>query len=145
VLEADSTPRLGPDGQPVERTLLFPKASAELSDIWRVVGLKGTGSDMYAIDDLFVPDAYSYRREAASERRETGPLYRCFSNYQLYGTGFAAVALGLARASLDAFVALATTKTPYGKTALLRDNAQTPEPPSATAVKPSPARDAPKS
>jgi alkylation response protein AidB-like acyl-CoA dehydrogenase len=123
VLEADGTPRLGPDGQPVERTLLFPKASAELSDIWRVVGLKGTGSDMYAIDDLFVPDAYSYRREAASERRETGPLYRCFSNYQLYGTGFAAVALGLARASLDAFVALATTKTPYGKTALLRDNA----------------------
>jgi alkylation response protein AidB-like acyl-CoA dehydrogenase len=70
-----------------------------------------------------VPDACSYRREAASERRETGLLYRCFSNYQLYGTGFAAVALGLARASLDAFVALATTKTPYGKTVLLRDNA----------------------
>jgi len=33
------------------------------------------------------------------------------------------VALGLARASLDAFMALATTKTPYTKSGLLRDNA----------------------
>ena len=123
VIEADGTPRISPDGKPAERTLLFPKARAELTDIWRVVGLKGTGSDVYAVDDLFVPDACSYTREAPSERRESGPLYRCFSNYQLYGTGFAAVALGLARASLDAFIALATTKTPYSKTGLLRDNA----------------------
>jgi alkylation response protein AidB-like acyl-CoA dehydrogenase len=122
VIEADGTPRLMPDGKPAERTLLYPKARAVLTEVWRVVGLKGTGSDMYAVDDLFVPDAYAYTREAAAERRESGPLYRCFSNYQLYGTGFAAVALGLARAALDAFVALATTKTPYSKTGLLRDN-----------------------
>jgi alkylation response protein AidB-like acyl-CoA dehydrogenase len=123
VLEADGTPRLEPDGKPMERTLLFPKASAKIDDIWRVVGLKGTGSDMYAINGLFVPDAYTYTRESAAERREAGPLYRRFSNYQLYGIGFAAVALGLARAALDAFVELATTKLPYGKTVLLRDNA----------------------
>jgi indole-3-acetate monooxygenase len=123
VFEADGTPRLGPDGKPAERTMLFPKASAKLADIWHVVGLRGTGSDLYAIDDLFVPSAYTYTRESAADRRERGPLYWRVTHYQLYGTGFAAVALGLARASLDAFVELAVSKVPYAKAAVLRDNA----------------------
>ncbi len=122
VVEPDGSPRLGPDGKPAERTMLIPKASAEVNDIWRVVGLKGTGSDNYAIDDLFVPDAYTFTRESAADRRESGPLYR-FTTFHLYGTGFAAIALGLARASLDAFVALAATKVPKTKTFVLRDNA----------------------
>jgi alkylation response protein AidB-like acyl-CoA dehydrogenase len=70
VVEADGTPRLGPDGKPAERTMLIPKASAKIKDIWRVVGLKGTGSDNYTIDDLFVPDAYTFTREFAADRRE---------------------------------------------------------------------------
>jgi alkylation response protein AidB-like acyl-CoA dehydrogenase len=122
IYEADGTPRLASDGTPAERTMLFPKASARLKDIWHVVGLKGTGSDNYTIDDLFVPDAYSFTRESAADRRERGPLYR-IPVYHLYGIGFAAVALGLARASLDAFMALAATKKPSAKTFTLRDNA----------------------
>jgi len=123
VLEPDGTPRLGPDGKPAERTMLFPKASAKVTDAWHVVGLKGTGSDTYAVDDLFVPDAYTFTRESPADRRETGPLYRIFTSYQLYGIGFAAVALGLARASLDAFIALAATKVPNTRTFVLRDDA----------------------
>src|SRR5215475_4832965 len=122
VIEADGTPRLGPDGKPAERTVLIPKASATINDIWHVVGLKGTGSDNYAIADLFVPDRYSFTREAAADRREHGPLYR-FTTFHLYGTGFAAIALGLARAALDAFITLAATKVPKTKTFVLRDNA----------------------
>ena len=80
VVEPDGTPRLAADGKPAERTMLIPKASAEVNDIWRVVGLKGTGSDSYTIDDLFVPDAYTFTREAAADRREAGPLYR-FTTY----------------------------------------------------------------
>jgi indole-3-acetate monooxygenase len=118
----DGTPKRGPDGKPAERTLLFPKASAKVSDIWHVIGLKGTGSDMYAVDDLFVPEAYSFTRESPADRRERGPLYR-FAGFHLYGIGFAAIALGLARATLDAFVALAATKVPKTKTFVLRDNA----------------------
>ena len=60
-----------------------------IKEIWHVVGLKGTGSDNYAIDDLFVPDAYSFTRELAADRRERGPLYR-IPVYHLYGIGFAA-------------------------------------------------------
>jgi alkylation response protein AidB-like acyl-CoA dehydrogenase len=122
VVEADGAPRLGSDGKPAERTMLIPKASAKIKDIWRVVGLKGTGSDNYRTDDLFVPDAYTFTRESAADRRETGPLYR-FTIFHLYGTGFAAIGLGLARGALDDFVALAATKIPKTKTFVLRDNA----------------------
>ena len=62
------------------------------------------------------------RASPPSDRRETGPLYR-FSNFHLYGIGFAAIALGLARAALDAFIELAATKVPSTKTFVLRDNA----------------------
>src|SRR5215216_892133 len=51
------------------------------------------------------------RLEAAAERRESGPLYR-ISSYHLFGVGFAGVALGIARATLDSFIALARQKTP---------------------------------
>src|SRR5262249_3355461 len=122
IYESDGTPRLALDGTPAERTMLFPKASARLKDIWHVVGLKGTGSDNYTIDDLLVPEAYSFTRESAADRRERGPLYR-IPVYHIYGIGFAAVALGLARASLDAFMVLAVTKKPSAKTFTLRDNA----------------------
>jgi alkylation response protein AidB-like acyl-CoA dehydrogenase len=122
VLEADGTPRRAPDGKPAERTLLIPKASARINDIWHVIGLKGTGSDNYAIEDLFVPDRYTFTRESAADRRERGALYR-FTTFHLYGIGFAAIALGLARASLDAFISLAATKVPKTKTFVLRDNA----------------------
>jgi alkylation response protein AidB-like acyl-CoA dehydrogenase len=122
VVEPDGSPRLAPDGKPAERTMLIPKTSVRINDIWRVIGLKGTGSDNYAIDDLFVPEDRTFTRESAADRRESGPLYR-FTTFHLYGTGFAAIALGLARASLDAFVELAATKIPKTKTFVLRDNA----------------------
>ena len=69
-----------------------------------------------------MPNAYTFTRESAADRRETGPLYR-FTTFHLYGTGFAAIGLGLARGSLDAFIALAATKVPKTKTFVLRDNA----------------------
>ena len=44
-------------------------------------------------------------------RRDKGPLY-AFTMQGLYACGVAAVALGIARAMLDAFIELAATKTP---------------------------------
>ncbi|MFL6797240.1 MAG: acyl-CoA dehydrogenase family protein [Xanthobacteraceae bacterium] len=123
VLESDGTPRRGSDGKPFERTMLYPKASARIEEVWDVIGLKGTGSERYSVEDLFVPAAYSFTRELAADRREAGALYRRITNYHIYGIGFAAVALGIARASLDAFIALALQKVPSTKTAPLRDSA----------------------
>ncbi len=120
-----------------ERTMLFPRASAAIKgDSWNVVGLRGTGSDSYSVKDLFVPAGYSLvpratgrdQQQAAdappeieTERREQGTLYR-HAPMNVYQSGFAAVALGIARATLDAFIALATKKTPAGTTLALRDS-----------------------
>jgi len=62
--------------------MLFPKAKAEIKDVWHVVGLKGTGSDTYTVTDLLVPARYSFTRESAADRREAGPLYR-FTTFPL--------------------------------------------------------------
>src|SRR6266436_438199 len=121
ILGADRMPQLRPDGGPVMRTLLFPKASARFTDIWHVIGLRGTGSDSYTVSDLLVPEKYTVLREAAAKPRQPGLLY-AFSSSNIYASGFAGVALGIARSALDAFVELARDKIPRGAKSTLRDN-----------------------
>jgi indole-3-acetate monooxygenase len=121
IIEVDGRPRLNPDGSPVIRDMLFPKANAEMTDIWQVIGLRGTGSDKYSVTDLFVPERHSVSRNEPGARRENGLLYH-FSNLQLYSSGFAGVAMGIARGALDAFVELARDKIPRGARRTLRDN-----------------------
>jgi indole-3-acetate monooxygenase len=120
VVEADGTPHLNCDGSPVIRTMLFPKSSAQMIDIWHVIGLKGTGSDRFSVEDLFVPDQHTATRDDEA-RREEGLLYR-FSSLQLYAAGFAGVAMGIARSTLEAFVGLAHDKVPFRSGSTLRDN-----------------------
>ena len=120
--EADGTPRRDPDGKPIERTMLFPRARAKITDTWQVVGLCGTGSDDYEVADLFIPDDHAIARDHPAERREPGLTYR-FSSLSIYASGFAAVALGVARTVLDAFVKLAREKTQALAQSPLRDNA----------------------
>ena len=120
IVEADGTPRLNADCSPVVRTMLFPKSNARMTDIWRVIGLKGTGSDRFSVEDLFVPQRHSATRDDET-RREKGLLYR-FSSLQLYAAGFAGVAMGIARSTLDGFVELARDKVPFRSGGALRDN-----------------------
>ena len=88
IVEPDGSLRPGDDGKPLDRTMLMPKSSVTVTDVWRVVGLKGTGSNTFSCTDVFVPEAYTLTRESAQDRRASGPLYR-FTTYQLYGMGFA--------------------------------------------------------
>jgi alkylation response protein AidB-like acyl-CoA dehydrogenase len=111
----------GPNGKPWERTALFRREQASIDDIWFVLGLRGTGSDSYSVNDLFVDDAYVITRDDAVERREPGTLYR-FHMMQLYAAGFACVALGIARQTLDMFIEMAGRKAPAQSQTLLRDN-----------------------
>src|SRR3954469_20887650 len=113
VLEADGTLRLNRFGRPTVRTLLFPAHEATLLDTWQTIGLRGTASDSYSVNDLFVSEAFSSTREDPALRRERGPLY-AFTMQGLYAAGVAAVALGIARAMLSEFMALASRKVPRG-------------------------------
>jgi alkylation response protein AidB-like acyl-CoA dehydrogenase len=122
-----------------ERTMLLPRAAASIkADSWNVVGLRGTGSDTYSVTDLFVPAKHSlvpratgrdqHQAEDAlpepeSERREQGALYR-FSPMNVYQCGFAGVGLGVARATLAAFVTLARGKTTSGTNLVLREDSR---------------------
>ena len=124
VYETDGSLRRDAAGEPVQKTFVVPRRCAIIKDVWHVIGLKGTGSDTYALSDVFVPQdcAVAHHALDPAERREHGPLCS-FNIYQLFGSAFPAIALGIARAMLDAFIALAQTKTPaVGKT-VLRDNA----------------------
>ena len=99
--------------------MLVPSSEVEWTDIWNVVGLRGTASDQFALTDHFVPAGHSITRdvitrESAKECRESGPLYR-MSAMTCYEVGFAGVALGIARACLDSFVDVARNKIPRGK------------------------------
>ena len=121
VIEPGGAKRLGTDGTPVTYTLLFPKSDAEMIDTWHVMGLRGTGSDSYAVADLFVPSAHALRRDADSRPLRGGKLY-AFGPSSLYASSFAGVALGIARSTLDAFVAIARDKTSRGSKRKLSEN-----------------------
>jgi alkylation response protein AidB-like acyl-CoA dehydrogenase len=105
------------DGQ---RLMLIPKSSVTLHDIWHVSGLRGTGSQSFSVEDLFVPADHAIRY-APECRRQTGPLY-LFSNNGLFGPSFASVALGLAHSSLRSIVEFAASRSraawnvPFAKT-----------------------------
>ena len=120
--DADGTPQRHADGRPWERTMLLRRETAAIKDVWQVVGLRGTGSDTYSVHDMFVDDAHTLTRDRAEERREPGLIYK-FAAMQIYASGFASVALGIARAALDAFIDLARGKTPALSQTSLRDNA----------------------
>src|SRR5713226_4119746 len=121
VVEPDGSLRLNDAGRPTVRTWLFPVEEAVLLDNWDPIGLRGTASESYRVEDLFVPEAFTGTREDPSLRREPGALY-AFPQQTLYSVGIASVALGIARGMLDAFVKLALRKTPRG-TGRLADNA----------------------
>ena len=124
VFLADGTRKTDSDGRPVERTLLVRASEVTWTDIWDVVGLRGTASDQFALTDHFVPHDHGFTRNFASpahERREPGPLYR-MSAMTCYETGFAGVALGIARGALDDFVETARTKIPRGARSPIRDS-----------------------
>ena len=122
VVEADGTPRRKADGSPEIRTILFPVSSATMYDVWDVIGLKGTGTDSYSVENLFVPEKFAALRDDPAALREQGPLYKLSTN-MVFSMGFAATALGVARATLDAAIELARGKTPQGLKAMRDNNA----------------------
>src|SRR5712671_1225009 len=122
VVEADGTTRMKPNGGAEIRTILFPADKAVMYDVWDVIGLNGTGTDSYSVDDLFIPEKFAVLRDDPASLREKGPLYG-ITTYSMFGLGFGAVALGVARATLDAAIELARGKESLGLKAMRENNA----------------------
>ena len=122
LFRADGTPA-DEDGRQAERTFLVPHGAVTWTDIWNVVGLRGTASDQFAVTDLSCrPTIQSRDFSPAKERRESGPLYR-MSAMTCYEVGFAGVALGIARARSTTSSEFARGKVVRGGRSPIRDNA----------------------
>ena len=104
VIEADGSKRLGSTGKPVTYTMFMPKSRVQVRDTWQTLGLRGTGSDSYTVEDLFVPESYSLARDPAVAPRVAGALYRTFTPSTLYASCFAGIALGVARSVMESFI-----------------------------------------
>jgi len=122
IVEADGTLRKKKDGSPEIRTILFPITSATMYDVWDVIGLKGTGTDAYSVENLFIPQKFAALRDDPNAVIEKGPLYKLTTN-AVFSMGFAATSLGVARATLDAATDLARSKRPQGLSAMRENNA----------------------
>ena len=99
----------GEPGGPLQLRLVMPTASVTIHDNWQVMGLRGTGSCDFSVDDLFVPARFAWD-VSLTEPRRGGPLYR------LGRPGFvtnehSAFALGVGRRALDAFGEVSASKT----------------------------------
>ncbi len=102
-----------------QRLHMLPKSDVELIDVWQVQGLRGTGSFHFQTDNVFVPEALT--ATVTESNPAAGPMFAIPRNL-LFACGFAAVALGVARAGLDATVVLAKSKTAqFAKHTLARD------------------------
>ena len=121
VNEADGSPRLDASGAHAGRTALFPRERAAVADDWYVIGLRGTRSEGYTVEDLFVESRLTLDRETPEECRLDSTLYR-FPTTNVYAAVFSGVALGIARAMLDDLVALARTKSPRGARTSMRES-----------------------
>ncbi|HZQ37199.1 MAG TPA: acyl-CoA dehydrogenase family protein [Dehalococcoidia bacterium] len=120
VMEGEA-PRLGPDGNPVMAFVLFKTSDMEIVDNWNTLGMRGTGSHDFRVQNLFVPDRCAallgpFDHPGTAYK---GPLYRM--GFWLDAIRIAITALGIARAALDAFVQLAERKTPNGIQSVLAD------------------------
>ncbi|MCK1650265.1 acyl-CoA dehydrogenase family protein [Bradyrhizobium sp. 149] len=121
IVGTDGSPRKNADGSVEVRTILFPATSAVLHDVWQAIGLAGTGTDSYEVSDLFIPERFTAFRDVPSALREKGPLYRIGTG-STFSLGFAAISLGVARASLNAAIALSRAKHQSLAASAMRDN-----------------------
>ncbi|MBI1213495.1 MAG: flavin-dependent monooxygenase [Alphaproteobacteria bacterium] len=120
----DGKPQTTPSGVPISRMMLVPVKDAELAGNWDVSGLCGTGSQDFAFKNLRVPKAMGV--DLITDKPLPRPLY-AFPAFGILAMGISSVMLGLARASIDALIALAGGKTPEGHRKPLAARAKTQE------------------
>ncbi|MFT7649469.1 MAG: alkylation response protein AidB-like acyl-CoA dehydrogenase [Candidatus Poriferisodalaceae bacterium] len=94
-------------GLPSLRRVVLPTAEVDIHDNWNAVGLKGSGSSDFSIDDVFVPESFCWG--FTDPPRRGGPLYLLgLPGYVAYE--HAALALGIGRHALDLLVDKASGK-----------------------------------
>ncbi|MDE2843027.1 MAG: acyl-CoA dehydrogenase family protein [Chloroflexota bacterium] len=115
----DEGPRMTEEGRPATAMLFTPIDTATVHDTWQVVGLCGTGSNDFVLEDVFVPAERSFR--LYDSPLEPGFLYHPRTMLIAIWVLVSAVALGAARGAMDAFKDMASGSGTTISTTLLRD------------------------
>jgi indole-3-acetate monooxygenase len=124
----DGQPRRRPDGGSMYWRGVFPRSEATIVEgSWDVAGLRGTGSFDWIVDDVFLPERRTMVHVGVpldnQWARWPGITYALPSQAWV-GPHHSAVITGIARAGIDALIALAVEKTPRGRTGMLCENPQ---------------------
>ena len=119
VMMDGDTPRRTAAGVSVLRALWVPRKSVTILDTWSVMGMRGTGSQDFTVEDVFVPSARSCLSDAPPS--ETGALYDPRAWYVFLWTPAAGMALGIARGAIDSLAKIAATEASTMSANLLRD------------------------
>lgn len=112
------------DGPPSLRAVVFPVEQVRFLDTWHAVGLSGTGSLDYQVENVRVPAEHTIDLANVTPW-PAGTMWR-IPMLSLIFPVLGAVPLGIARGALLELSALATVKTPFRSTKSLaeRETAQ---------------------
>jgi alkylation response protein AidB-like acyl-CoA dehydrogenase len=108
VMDGDTPRATAAAGKPLLRVVWVPREDATIVDTWSVMGMRGTGSQDFRVDDAYVPERRSVAPDAPPV--QPGALYHPRSLMAVQWTLTAANALGIARGAIDDLVAIATTE-----------------------------------
>ena len=107
VLLQDGQPLPGPmPGMPATRAMLFRAEKGRVLDTWHVLGLRGTGSNDFTAEDLFVPQEHTLDIFTGVPNHP-GPLY--VTPVPQFALHMGAVAVGIAQGAVDDLIAHAKT------------------------------------
>jgi alkylation response protein AidB-like acyl-CoA dehydrogenase len=99
----------GHDGAPPSvRVCIVPRDAVEVQDTWHVLGMRATGSNDFAVNDVFVPDDMTF--PPGIPPRRGGRVFRT-GIVGFLGYPVPAVTLGIARRALDELIERAASVT----------------------------------
>lgn len=108
VIEGESPRMLG--DMPDLHTFFVQPADCRWIDTWHSLGMRGTGSIDFVVEDAFVPSERASSLFGSSPQ-VSGALFKA-GPLVLFSMAISSVLPGIARGAIDAFVELAKAKTP---------------------------------
>jgi alkylation response protein AidB-like acyl-CoA dehydrogenase len=102
------------------RMAVMPASVVRIEPNWDVIGLRGTGSHDLVVDDVFVPEEWTFVRGGTPSIDL--PIFR-YPSMALAAQVLAVVGLGVARAALDTLATMATKRGSITGAPIMADRA----------------------
>jgi alkylation response protein AidB-like acyl-CoA dehydrogenase len=98
------------NGNEVSRVVFVPAGDVTVHPTWDTLGLRGTASNDFSIEPVFVPESRGFQM-LVSEPQHSWPVYKAAA---LIFMNHGSHALGIARGAVDAAIEIASSKIGWG-------------------------------